>query len=91
MNKVRYIVLALVESILRIADKLAVDKHFAARIDAAEVNEYIILGLGDLKLADIEPAGVELRLYVRDLRGGDCLGIIDIGIYRGVVALYLPL
>ena len=91
MNKVRYIVLALVESILRIADKFSVDKHFAARIDAAEVNEYIILGLGDLKLADIEPAGVELRLYVRDLRGGDCLGIIDIGIYRGVVALYLPL
>ena len=82
MNKVRYIVLALVKCILRIA---------AARIDAAEVNEYIILGLGDLKLADIESAGVELRLYVRDLRGGDCLGIIDIGIYRGVVALYLPL
>ena len=91
MNKVRYIVLALVKCILRIADKFSVDKHFAARIDAAEVNEYIILGLGDLKLADIEPAGVELRLYVRDLRGGDCLGIIDIGIYRGVVALYLPL
>ena len=91
MNKVRYIVLALVKCILRIADKLAVDKHFAARIDAAEVNKYIVLGLVDLKLADIEPAGVELRLYVRDLRGGDCLGIIDIGIYRGVVALYLPL
>ena len=58
MNKVRYIVLALVESILRIADKFSVDKHFAARIDAAEVNEYIVLGLGDLKLTDIESAGV---------------------------------
>ena len=70
---------------------LAASLFHYKELEISEVNEYIILGLVDLKLADIEPEGVERRLYVRDLRGGDCLGIIDIGIYRGVVEQYLPL